>query len=41
LIEIFPTGDYDNLLIPIGVGVIAQNFIIWPIRIIKSHFKLW
>ncbi len=28
LIEIFPTGDYDNLLIPLGVGIIAQNFII-------------
>lgn len=28
LIEIFPTGDYDNLLIPIGVGSIAQAFII-------------
>lgn len=28
LIELFPTGDYDNLLIPIGVGVIAQAFII-------------
>ncbi|MBO5288623.1 MAG: phosphatidate cytidylyltransferase [Spirochaetales bacterium] len=28
LIEIFPTGDYDNLLIPLGVGLIAQNFII-------------
>lgn len=28
LIELFPTGDYDNLLIPIGVGTIAQTFII-------------
>lgn len=28
LIELFPTGDYDNLLIPIGVGAIAQAFII-------------
>lgn len=26
IIEIFPTGDYDNLLIPIGVGTIAQFF---------------
>jgi phytol kinase len=25
LIEVFPTGDYDNLLIPVATGVIAKN----------------
>ena len=24
LIEVFPTGDYDNLLIPVATGIIAQ-----------------
>jgi phytol kinase len=28
VIEVFPTGDIDNLLIPVFTGIITQNFII-------------
>lgn len=28
LVEAFPTGDYDNLLIPVITGLIAQNIIV-------------
>jgi len=28
VVEAFPTGDYDNLLIPVLTGAVAQNFIL-------------
>ena len=27
-IEAFPTGDFDNLIIPVATGIMAQNFVI-------------
>ena len=26
VIEAFPTGDFDNLIIPVATGILAQNF---------------
>lgn len=28
LVEVFPTGDYDNILIPVATGLMAQNMVI-------------
>ncbi|HPO49106.1 MAG TPA: SEC59/DGK1/VTE5 family protein [Spirochaetota bacterium] len=27
-VEAFPTGDFDNLIIPVATGIVAQNFVI-------------